>query len=89
MYRGVEERRKEMAIRFVASVPETAAAAEVACAENSVREAVVRGERSEAQIDRRIMASARSDGWLTTESQVTRCCHRGEESQWRLQGLLV
>jgi hypothetical protein len=74
-----------MAIRFVASVPETAEEEEDACAENSVREAVVLGERAETQFDHRRMASARNDGWLTTESQVTRRC-RGEGSQWGLQG---
>jgi hypothetical protein len=79
-----------MAIRFAASIPETAVvAAEVACAENSVREAAVRGERLETQFDRRGMASARSDGWLTVESQMTRCCHRGEETHLGLQGWLV
>ena len=75
-----------MAIRFVASVPETVAAAEVACAENPVLEAVDRGEISETQFDRRRMASARSDG---SESQMRGYCHRGKESQWGLQGWLL
>lgn len=81
-----------MGIRFVASVPETAAVgAEVACAKKFAQEpeAVVLSKMSETQFDRQRMASVRRDDYSIAESPMRRCCRRGEESQWGLQGRIL